>query len=295
MKFDLHTHTSASDGQLQTEALLARAAAAGVEVVAVTDHDTTDGIERYKACAPKLNSGRLNNTQPRHTPARSVQTNDIQLIAGVEISTQWRGHAIHVVGLRIHPEATELEQGLAAQRKARIDRAVLISQKLKKLGLPCVLDAALASATHGMVGRPHFAAQLVAAGVVKDVKQAFRKYLGAGKPGDVKHLWVSLEQAIAWIHAAGGQAVLAHPGKYQLTRTRLRTLVGEFSAAGGDAIEVVSGKQNQQVTQALATLCQEAGLVASTGSDFHRPDESWADVGKQSTMPAGCKPVWDGW
>ena len=270
MHYDLHTHTTASDGTLAPAELLARAVAHGVTHLAITDHDTVAAYNRL--------------------PARP----DLALVPGIELSTRWRRIGVHVLGLGIALDEPTLAAGIAAQQSARQRRAGRIAARLVRAGLPDLLAAAEALGG-GSVGRPHFAAALVEQGHVTDVRAAFRRYLGAGKPGDVRSEWASLDEVIGWIAAAGGIAVLAHPAQYRLTRTKLRELVADFRAAGGRGLEVVSGRQHPELTARLAELADEAGLLASAGSDFHRPDRPWAELGGCPPLPARCRPVWSAW
>jgi len=270
--YDLHSHSNASDGAMHPSALLQYAAECGVDALAITDHDTLDAFDRI------------------HSPAAGVQ-----LITGIELSTSWRRIGVHVVGLDIDPANAILRRGVAAQQQARHERVRLIARRLQTAGLPDLLDATLELAAGGWVGRPHFAGQLVAAGIVKDTRTAFRKYLGAGKAGDVRCHWAPLEAVVAWINAAGGIAVLAHPARYRLTRTRLRALATDFRNAGGRAIEVVCGTQQDGNTAALARLAADLGLAASCGSDFHDPSLSWSRPGRYSPLPSGLQPVWKTW
>ncbi|MDX1517502.1 MAG: PHP domain-containing protein [Woeseiaceae bacterium] len=273
MIYDLHTHTSASDGSLAPAELLAHAAGCGVDVLSITDHDTVAAYDLL---------GKL----PPGSPT---------LVPGIELSTTWAGRGVHIVGLNIDPGSTVLRAGIAAQQAARNERAETIARRLEKLGFgDARADVADAAAGSG-VGRPHFARYLVNNGYVKDVATAFRKYLGDGKAGDVRSGWATLEDVIRWIRAAGGSAVLAHPAKYRLTRTKLCALIEDFVSAGGVAIEVVSGPQEPGVTRRLGALAADYGLAVSAGSDFHHPASTWSAPGRFPKMPDGLRPVWDLW
>lgn len=273
MIYDLHTHTSASDGLLSPPDLADLALSRGVGVLSITDHDTVAGCERLGGSAfPGLT-----------------------LVPGIELSTTWRGRGIHVVGLCIDPSNATLRAGIAAQQRARQLRAEKIAQRIARHGAAELLEAAARHAGDAPIGRPHFARALVDAGVAKDMKTAFRRYLAAGKPGDVRSGWATLEAVIAWIHAAGGDAVLAHPAKYRLTATKLRELAADFVAAGGDAIEVCCGSQAAAVTATVAAVAEEHGLAASAGSDFHGPVSSWSAPGHYSPLPDHLPAIWDRW
>jgi predicted metal-dependent phosphoesterase TrpH len=270
--FDLHSHSDASDGALHPDALLRHATECGVGALAITDHDTLAAYDRVDvdACA-------------------------VQLIPGIELSTTWRKHGIHVVGLNVDPACAALKRGVEQQQGARARRARLIARRLLSKGLPDMLDDVLRIAGGRPAGRPHFAAHLVRTGMVKDTRAAFRKYLGPGKPGDVRHGWASLPEVVRWILEAGGTAVLAHPAKYRLTNTRLRALATEFRDAGGAAIEVVCGPQSPNTTNRLAQLSRDLGLAASCGSDFHDNGNRWSRPGGFPPLPDDLTPVWTTW
>ncbi|MGI9224480.1 MAG: PHP domain-containing protein [Woeseiaceae bacterium] len=272
MIYDLHSHSNASDGALAPAHLLCHAADCGVDVLAITDHDTLDA---YKSLH-------------EHLP-------DVRLVTGIELSTSWNRIGVHIVGLNIDPANAILQDGVARQKRTRLERACTIAERLRRCGIPDCFDAVVGIAGSGYIGRPHFAQHLVAEGIVKDTKTAFRKYLGAGKPGDVRHGWAALDEVVHWIKAAGGTAVLAHPAKYGLTKTRTRALAKDFRQCGGRAIEVVCGRQQDSVTTYLAELANELDLDASCGSDFHDPGFTWSRPGGFEPLPAGVRPVWEAW
>ncbi len=274
IKFDLHTHPTASDGLCTPEILVARAAAAGIQVLALTDHDTIDGLAAAQVAAA------------RH---------GLILIPGVEISVTWQGANIHVVGLNIDPQNPELLRGLESILAFRRWRAEEIGRRLAVQGIQGAYEGARALATGALVGRTHFARFLVAAGRAADVATVFKHYLVKGKPGHVHGEWARLEQAITWIRAAGGEAVLAHPARYKLTHTKLRLLLRHFMDFGGRGIEVVSGSQSQEEGYRLAGLAIKLGLCASLGSDYHGEDFSRIDLGRLPPLPSGCRPLWSDW
>lgn len=270
MKFDLHCHSTASDGKLGPEVLISRAQAAGVDLFAITDHDT------FAGCAPLLSL-----PQP------------LQLIAGIELSSLWSGCNIHVVGLDFDLTHPAMQEAVAFQRRVREERAQLISERLAKKGMPNTLQGALAYCPDiGQVGRPHFARYLVEQGYVESMAQAFERWLGAGKIGDVKNGWPALAQAIGWIREAGGVAVLAHPLSYKITFSKLRRLLADFAEAGGQAVEVVGQQADAEQKQALLQIVLQHGLAGSGGSDFHDPDWRWAQIGEIEPLPQNITPVW---
>ncbi|MFQ6370498.1 RNase RNM [Shewanella sp. YIC-542] len=269
---DLHCHSRASDGALSPSELLARAIANGVDVLALTDHDTVDGL-----------------AQARQFNAQ--QATPLQLINGVEISTHWHAYDIHIVGLAFDCHYPPLLAFLAQQRLLREQRAQEIGYRLEKAGIEGAYQGAKALAGDAAISRGHYARYLVAAGIVEDVGKVFKRYLARGKTGYVPNKWGDMQNAIEVIHAAGGLAVLAHPSGYQLKGKWLKKLVREFTQAGGDAMEVVLGQQSPDERIQLAQLANLNGLKASVGSDFHFPGR-WLELGKNLRRPQGLDWVW---
>jgi predicted metal-dependent phosphoesterase TrpH len=273
--FDLHCHSAASDGVLTPAAVVRRAAANGVQVLALTDHDELAGLADAQAAADACG---------------------VRFVPGVEISITWGGITIHVVGLGIDPENATLAQGLAHVRSSRARRAERIAAEFDALGIPGTLKGAYSYAGNpNLVGRAHFARFLVEQGIARDVKSVFGRFLVAGKPGYVPHEWAALADAVGWIRASGGRAVVAHPGRYRLSPERLREFFVEFIDAGGEAVEVVTGSHTRAQYGEYARLARELGLLASRGSDFHGPDESEIDLGALPPLPPDLKPVWHDW
>lgn len=270
-KFDLHCHSTASDGALSPTEVVWRAAGRGVTVLALTDHDTLAGLDEASIAADEAG---------------------VKLVSGVELSCQWQQHTLHIVALNFDRHAVGFVQALEIQAQARSRRASLIDEQLQKKGCPSVLEAAKGLSHDGVPGRPHFARALVEAGAIRTEQQAFKRWLGTGKAGDIQTCWPHLTEVLSHIRLAGGVSVLAHPRKYRMSATRLRALVAEFAAAGGDALEVLTGGQARADTDLLAGLCTKSGLKASTGSDFHRPGQPWTELGSLSPLPASLVPVW---
>ncbi len=273
--YDLHCHSTASDGVLSPRELVRRAAAQGVDYLALTDHDELSGLIDARATASE---------------------HGMELVAGVEVSITWRNSTVHIVGLRVDPDHALLACGLQQNRAGRSLRAERMAEELARLGIAGALEGAYAFASNkALIGRTHFARFLVERGVVKDVKTVFKKYLVKGKPGYVNHEWASLQDAVTWIHAAGGQAVLAHPGRYHFGRERMRDLLREFKELGGDAIEVVTGSHTADQVPIYADLAVEFDFLASVGSDFHAPGEGGRELGRLTPLPLRCRPVWEAW
>lgn len=271
---DLHTHSTRSDGTLAPADLVLRAQQRGVQVLALTDHDDLSGIAEAREAGIELG---------------------VHVLPGVEVSVTWHGATLHVLGLGIDPQAHGIVAGLAGVRAGRLERARAIAARLEDAGVVAPLEGALRlAAGGGMVGRVHFARLLVERGLVRDTSAAFRRYLGEGKSGHVRHRWPGLDVAVGWIRDAGGVAVLAHPARYGLRTARMRALLEEFRALGGEAVEVVTGNHTTDEQGMYARLAGAVGLCASAGSDFHGPGESWWDVGQLPDLPAGCEPVWHG-
>jgi len=273
---DFHTHTNASDGALAPSEIIDQALARKIDLLAITDHDTVAGY-RTAAAYYTQNPG------------------DMRLLQGIEFSCRWSGTTVHVVGLGVNSEHAAMSEGLAILAQARRDRGQKIASRLQALGFCGALEGALAEAGDSQLGRPHFAAWMVAQGHVTDHGQAFDKYLGQGKTGDVKAFWPELVEVTRWIEASGGAAVIAHPLKYRFTRMKLRRLVVDFMDAGGSAIEVLSGYQSTDQTTQLKRLAVEFGLEVSIGSDFHRDGPYSPQLGVELPQLGGLRGVWERW
>ena len=275
IKYDLHSHTKYSDGSLSAQALIELAIERGITHLAITDHDTVQA---------HLQLTENNN---------SYATEKINIIKGIELSSQWNNMGVHIVGLNIDIHSTAITTAVKHQTQLRIERVKTIAKKLLQRGFPDITQGAMLLAGDGQVGRPHIAQHMVDEGFVSSVGQAFNKYLGAGKVGDISSVWPDLECVVEWINAAGGVAVLAHPSRYKMTRTKRRRLMADFSDAGGQAIEVCAGNQVPGVAEEMAAVCDEFGFHASVGSDFHNPDYKWVKLGQYPSLPKACRPVWE--
>mgnify|MGYP000205620058 CR=1 FL=1 len=272
--YDLHTHSTASDGSLAPEDLVARAIEHEVDVLALTDHDGTEGIKAAQ---------------------KAAEGTALQLIDGVELSVSWGSRTVHIVGLNIDINNQSLQEGLFKLREYRVGRAQEIAKRLEKAGITGALDGARKYASDVMLGRVHFAKFLIEQGLAKDNNDVFKRFLVRGKPGYVPGKWASLDEAMSWINNAGGQAVIAHPARYKMTATKLARLTTEFKELGGAAIEVVSGRQHPEEIKTLARLTNKFELLASCGSDFHTPDNTWVELGKLYALPDICTPIWHDW
>jgi predicted metal-dependent phosphoesterase TrpH len=270
---DLHCHSVVSDGTLTPELLAERARKGGVELWALTDHDEVGGQRRAAAAAREYGMGYL---------------------TGTEISVTFAGETVHIVGLGFDPNDAALSQGLRDTRGGRAQRAQEMAQGLAQVGISGAYEGALQFVGNpDLISRTHFARFLVETGVCKDTNEVFRKYLTEGKPGFVPHRWASLKNAITWITAAGGVAVIAHPARYKFTPNEEYALFTEFKAHGGRAVEVVTGSHSAQEAIKYAQMAQEFSLAASRGSDFHSPDESHTDLGTLPYLPGELTPVWE--
>ena len=268
---DLHAHSTVSDGTLDPEALVRRAAERGVDLFALTDHDELGGLERAREVAASLK---------------------LRFVPGVEVSVTYAEQTVHIVGLGIDPASDALRNGLAEVRSGRMRRAEEMAAGLAKVGIEGALDGALAYAGNlDLVSRTHFARWLVATGHCDDVREVFSRYLVAGKPGYVPHRWARLPQAVRWINAAGGVAVIAHPARYKFSETETWALFSEFKEAGGTGVEVATSNHTAEQVKRFARMAREFDLEASRGSDFHDPTEH-AELGRVCRLPDALLPVW---
>ena len=269
---DLHCHSNVSDGTLLPEDIAARAAAQGVELWALTDHDEIGGLQRAREAALDLG---------------------MAFLSGVEISVSFAGETVHIVGLGFDADDAALRQGLAATRNGRRDRARQMAAGLAAVGIEGAFEGALKYVTNpDLISRTHFARFLVETGVCSATHEVFRRYLTDGKPGYVPHAWARLKDAVRWITAAGGVAVIAHPARYRFSPTAEYALFTEFIAHGGRGVEVMTGSHSHTEQVRYADTAVEFDLLASRGSDFHSPEESRIDLGELPDLPGKLHPVW---
>jgi hypothetical protein len=269
---DLHCHSTVSDGTLAPEVLATRAKANGVELWALTDHDEVGGQQRARDAA--LREG-------------------LAYLSGCEISVSFAGETVHIIGLGFDADDPPLAAGLARTRGGREERAREMAAGLAQVGIPGAFEGALPYVGNPeLISRTHFARFLVERGVCADTNEVFRRFLTEGKPGFVPHRWAALGDAVRWITAAGGVAVIAHPARYKFTPTEEYALFTEFKAHGGRGVEVITGSHSAAEAVKYAAMALEFDLLASRGSDFHSPDESRIDLGTLPDLPGTLTPVW---
>ena len=270
---DLHCHSNVSDGTLTPEEVAARAHRNGVELWSLTDHDEIGGQEQARDAAHRLG---------------------MSYLSGSEISVTFAGRTVHIVGLGFDANDTDLAHGLAATRGGREQRARNMAADLERVGVYGAFEGALKYVGNpDLISRTHFARYMVEIGVCKELSDVFKRYLTEGKPGYVEHRWAKLSDAVRWITEAGGVAVIAHPGRYDLTPNEEFALFAEFKALGGLGVEVVTGSHTVPEYQKYADLACELDLLASRGSDFHDPKESHTDLGTLPALPKRVRPVWE--
>lgn len=269
---DLHSHSRASDGTLSPEQLVQRAYDQGVQVLALTDHDSIDGLAPARAAALDLG---------------------LAFLTGTEISVSFADESVHIVGLGFDADDADLLAGLAATRSGRLQRGQAMAEGLARVGIAGALQGALAHAqSPEALSRLHFARFLVERGLCADTAAVFRRYLVPGKPGYVPHRWARLGDALRWITRAGGVAVVAHPARYRFDATLEYAFFSEFVAHGGRGVEVIVGGHTEAERRQYAGIAAEFGLVASRGSDFHSASESRVDLGALPELPSTLTPVW---
>ena len=272
--YDLHTHTTASDGEFSPEALVIKAKSNGVDVLAITDHDSTEGIIEAENEACKQN---------------------IRLLPGIELSVSWMDKNFHIVGLGIDPDNEKLIASLKETEELRQQRAIKIGKKLEKIGVTKAYYEARDLAGANTLTRSHFARVLINQGFAADSREVFKKYLVHNKPGFVKTSWVEMESGIKLLKDAGGEAILAHPMRYNITASWLRRLFVAFKESGGIGIEVVTGSSNADEITTAAAYARRYEFCGSAGSDFHGYDNTWVKLGKLAAMPESVTPVWETW
>ncbi len=241
---DLHSHTTASDGQYPPEEQVARAAQAGVKVLAITDHDTVDGLQAAQPVA---------------------QARGMRLIPGIEISISVNRREVHILGHFVDPQAPQLRDFSAQLKIERESRMREMVHKLQRLGFPITMDMVNEVAHGALLTRPHLARVMVEFGYCKSLPEAFSRFLGDGKPAHVRRVELGAKEAIALIHSAGGTATVAHPGSTKINHAELKDL----KAAELDGIEVIHFDHPPSKREQLLKWALEFDLIATAGSDFH--------------------------
>jgi hypothetical protein len=270
--FDFHCHSAISDGLLPPAEVARRAAGNGVDLWSLTDHDELGGLVEARAAADEAG---------------------MRFITGVEVSIEWSGIPIHVVGLGFEENHPALVGGLNALREGRIERAKRMGEALAAIGIPGVYEGAMGYVTNpSLISRAHFGRYLVSIGIARDLPGLFQHYLTPGKPGYVDHRWATVEETVGWIAEAGGVAVVAHPGRYKMSGAQMRRFLDEFKDVGGQGIEVTCGSHSPDHIMHFARLARHYAFHASRGSDFHGPGESYVDLGMLPPLPEDLKPVW---
>ena len=270
--YDLHCHSTASDGSLTPTEVVQRAKLQGVTSLALTDHDTINGQKEA---------------------AEAALSNNINYIPGIELSTTWENKCFHIVGLNIDPNNIALVTGIEKLQQLRTERAKKIALKLEKRRIPNAYEAVVKAANGGMITRSHFADFLLSQHYVSTKQEAFDRYLGQGKTAFVSTIWADLSDAIDWINQSGGVAVVAHPLRYKLTASWLRRFLSSFKEMGGQGIEVVTGRSTPDEIRRTMQYANQNELLASIGSDFHTPDNKWVELGRLAPLPESIKPVWE--
>ncbi len=271
-KYDLHCHSTASDGSLSPTEVIERAQQQGVTSLALTDHDTING---------------------QAEAAEAARKNNINFIPGIEISTTWENKCFHIVGLNIDPENQALVSNISKLQELRTERAKKIAHKLEKRRVPNAYEAVVKMAKGGMITRAHFANFLLENNYVTTNQQAFDRYLGKGKTAFVSTVWADLDETVGWINQAGGTAVVAHPLRYKLTASWMRRFLSAFKEVGGQGIEVITGRSSAEEIRRSLTFANQYQLSASVGSDFHTPANPWVELGRLAPLPENIQPVWE--
>jgi len=271
-RYDLHSHSTASDGALSPTELVQRASGCGVTALALTDHDTISGL---------------------HEAQHQADLVGMRLIPGIELSTNWQNKCFHIVGLGIDPTYEPLANATQFLQSTRLERAEKIAFKLEKKRIPGALEAVKKAAGEGMITRNHFADFLLSQNHVSTQQEAFDRYLAEGKPAYVSTIWAELEVAVNWITQSGGVAVLAHPMRYKLTTNWMHRLLMVFKEAGGQGLEVITSRMNPDELRRVSDYAKRFDLAGSVGSDFHNPENPWIELGRLPDLPNHIKPVWE--
>ena len=271
MKVDLHNHSYYSDGVFSPSEVVRLADEAGCDLFALTDHDTTDGLNEARQTADKLS---------------------VDLVSGVEISAFWRNMTIHIIGLDIDINNDILQAGLVHNQQLRKERAEKIALGLWRAGIKDALEKTQALSKTDMLTRTHFAQMLIREGYCKDMKSVFRRYLTGKKPGGVRVEWKNFDEVVSWIHAAGGKAFIAHPFRYRMTHTKIKNMLSDFKEVLGDGLEVVTATSTDDEISIGNQWSKDYNLLATCGSDFHGWPNQRIQIGNLRDLPDFEKAVW---
>jgi len=271
MKVDLHNHSYYSDGVFSPSEVVRFADDAGCDLFALTDHDTTDGLDEAQNMADKLS---------------------VELVSGVEISSFWRNMTIHIIGLDIDINNDILQVGLVHNQQLRKERAEKIALGLWRAGIKDALEKTQAFSKTDMLTRTHFAQMLIGEGYCKDMKSVFRRYLTGKKPGGVRVEWKNIDEVVGWIHAAGGQAVLAHPFRYRMTNTKIKNMFLNFKEVFGNGVEVVTATSTDEEISLSNHWAEEYELLSSCGSDYHGWPNQRIQIGSLRDLPNLDNAIW---
>ena len=270
--YDLHCHSTASDGAFSPEAVVIRAQQQGVTSLALTDHDTVAGLAAANKTADSIG---------------------LNFIPGIELSSNWQNHCLHIVGLGIDPTYQPLVEITDHLQTLRYERSEKMAAKLEKKRIFGDLEAVQAAAGDGMITRTHFADFLLSQKHVDTHQEAFDRYLGQGKSAFVPTIWPEVEEVVKWITGAGGIAVIAHPLRYKLSAKYIKRLLAEFKLFGGKGIEVITSRISQDEIRLITKYAQEYELAGSVGSDFHNDTNPYVELGRIAQLPANITPVWE--
>jgi predicted metal-dependent phosphoesterase TrpH len=260
MIFDLHLHTTASDGTMSPAELVRYAQKKGLRAIAITDHDTIEGLPEGIQEGNKVG---------------------LEVIPGVELSADAATGTMHLLGYYIDPACSELAGKLRVLQQARMERNLAIVEKLRGLGMPIELSEVKAAPEHGQIGRPHFAYTMVQKGYAQNIQDAFDRYLGKGRPAYVEKFRFSPAEAMDFIRKAGGITVLAHPFTLKQAEPQdFEALIRELKEKGLDGIEVYYPEHSDGQKRLYRDMAQKYGLVISAGSDFHGLNKDEADLGE---------------
>ena len=271
MKVDLHNHSYYSDGVFSPSEVVRLADKANCDLFALTDHDTTDGLNEARQTADKLS---------------------VDLVSGVEISAFWRNMTIHIIGLDIDINNDILQAGLVHNQQLRKERAEKIALGLWRAGIKDALEKTQALSKTDMLTRTHFAQMLIREGYCKDMKSVFRRFLTGKKPGASRVEWRSFDEVVGWIHAAGGLAVIAHPFRYRMTRTKIKNMLIDFKEVLGDGVEVVTATSTDEEITLSNQWAKEYKLLSSCGSDYHGWPNQRIQIGYLRDLPNLDNAIW---